>query len=82
MSLKMVEATQKNGKKINIDGSKEATKMKLIDAPNDLEDRLKKASEKNPVETTIRGFFGHCEGGAVSIGQGRKAFAKDINAEL
>lgn len=71
----------KNGKKIFND-TNNIPKVRIVDAPNDLREKLKKASKNNPAELTIQGLYSHCEGSVVSVDLGRKAFADDIKAGI
>jgi hypothetical protein len=49
----------------------------LADAPDSLVAKLKKSSEKNPTELTIKGFYASCDGiPMVSIASGEEVFKK------
>jgi hypothetical protein len=50
----------------------------LVDADKALEDRLKKATMKNPITITVKGLSIHCEGAAASIKSAKESFANNI----
>ncbi|MEK7523407.1 MAG: hypothetical protein AAB588_00060 [Patescibacteria group bacterium] len=48
--------------------------LRVVDVPADLEAKLKKASEKNPVAVTLKGYSAYCEGAPIASLKGLGAF--------
>ena len=67
----------KNGIKKNFDNTM-PDYYRLKDVTSDLEARLKRSTDKDPIEITIQGQYFQCEGAAASIEPASKAFADDI----
>ena len=77
-----IEYYYKNNKRVLVDDTQNAKKVSLVDISVDFQEKLKKASKKNPVEFNIKGFYGHCEGAIVSLKPASQEFSEEIKTGI